>query len=82
MGELASQYRGCGSYQAILLEQETQGLPSILAFELTPLVGLQYVIIGQFEKGLVPQVSLRYLSYSHFAAILIWLAKRRAESPR
>jgi len=82
MGELASQYRGGGPYHSILLEQETQGLPSILAFELTPLVGLQYVVIRQLEKGLVPKIALCYLSYLHFAGILVWLAKRRAESPR
>jgi len=70
MGELASQYRGGGPYHSILLEQETQGLPAVLGFELAPLVGLQYVVIGQLEKGLVPNVSLRYLSYSHFIVVL------------
>jgi hypothetical protein len=82
MGELALQYGGGGSYQAILLEEEAQGRPSILGFELPPFVGLQYVIVGQLEEGLVPKIALCYLSYFHLAFILVWLAKRGAEPPR
>jgi len=71
MEEPASQDGGGGPYQAILLEEEAQGLPTVLGFELAPLVGLQYMSIGQLEKGLVPKIALRYLSYSHFASILV-----------